>query len=382
MRGSLPELFEDPDTRPAVPPEFVGDSASGLGQFDVVACSPPLAQQSPRELPGDLPPRLYRRDLANWLLAAARDHITADGLVIFHMADGIFVRKDGQELLAWLSKHGLHIRASVSVGSGAGAGTSVPTSLLVFGSTQQDRLFVGRFGPGQSAERLVDNLLSHRAGNVPETGIILEPAEFRGWSALQARLDLERRLRVSPAQIKTLSEVATSIEPLRLRKGEASTPVENGIYVYETSNRITLDPPDPPVREGSVFRAYSVALDPQRLSADFAAWWLTTELGQLSRQALNSGAFIPRISLDGVGRIRVIVPPLDDQIAALALNERLTALRGEVAAIHDELVGRPHAATVLGERLDAYWEDPHDACGAHGALQGAVGTCAPAAPRG
>lgn len=333
----------------------------GQGPYDLVVSSPPLALRQPEPLAGDLPPRIYRSELAYWVLAASTRLLADDGVLAFQLADGFFFKREGREMLAWLAAQGMFPRAVISLAGGLGRTSSVLTSLVVFDRVKRPKLFVARLAPGQDPAPLVDNLLAHRAAKAPENGLLVEPGEFGGWGPLQAQLDVSRRLKVSPTDLKPLEDVALAVESLRLRQGQAHDPAPNAIYIYETSNRVTLDPPDPPTKEKSVFRAYEVALDPRRVLAQFAAWWLSTDVGKQSRQGFNTGAYIPRIALRDVGRIQVVVPPLDHQRRALALDERLRALREEVAAIEEELAGRPHAAEQLSDRLESYWEDPLEA---------------------
>jgi hypothetical protein len=333
----------------------------GDGPFDLVTSSPPLAVTQREMLPGDLPPQVYRNDLAHWALATSSQLLSERGLLAFQLTDSLFFKREGRGLLTWLAENHIYPRAAVSLAAGLGSVSSVATSLVVFDRVQREKLFVARLGSDQDPRPLVDNLLAHRQAKAPENGLLVGVGTFRGWRPLQTQLDVSLRLRVSPSQIKPLAEVAVAITPLRLRQGQSHDPAPNAIYIYETSNRVTLEPPDPPSKEKSVFRAYEVALDRDRVLAEFAAWWLSTDVGQQSRAGLSTGAYIPRIARADVGEIRIVVPSLDQQRRALSLDERLRALRDEVAAIEQELAGRPQGAEQLSDRLESYWEDPLEA---------------------
>ena len=332
----------------------------GDAPFDLIASSPPLAHRQSHALPGDMPQQIYRNDLAYSVSATSAQRLAELGVLAFQLTDSLFFKREGRDLLAWLANHRIYPRAAVSFAGGMGNDFERPNKLVVFDRVHRPKLFVARLAPGQDPSAPVDNLLAHRDAKAPENGLLVTLDQFRR-APLQAQLDVSRRLRVSPSAIKTLSDVAVAITPLRLRQGQTHDPAPNAIYVYETSNRVTLDLPDPPTKQRSVFQAYEVALNSQYVMAEFAAWWLSTDVGQQSRRGLNTGAFIPRIAKADVGRIRLVVPTLEEQQDALALDDRLRALREEVAAIEEELAGRPQSADRLSDRLESYWEDPLEA---------------------
>jgi hypothetical protein len=351
IEGSPDETFTG---RPSG--ELLGGSV-----FDFVVSSPPLMIPLPQTLPFDLPGPYYRRNLAYWVLAESSRFLSKDGILAFQLADNVFLSREGRDLLAWLADNGVYRRAAISLSGGLGSGTRIPTSLVVFDRTSRSDLFVAQFGSGHDPTVVVDNLLGHRPAKTPENGLLVASESFRGWGALQVEIEMERQLRVSPADIRTLGEVAETIQTIRLRPGEFHEAVPNAVYVNALGSRVQVDPPDVPTKTKSVYRVYEVVLNRETVLAEFVAWWLSTDVGQLARKSLDAGIYLPQLRLADVGMIRIVVPTLEAQHRALLLDARLRALKDEVTAIELELGGRPHSADQLGDRLDSFWEDPLEA---------------------
>jgi hypothetical protein len=57
-----------------------------------------------------------------------------------------------------------------------------------------------------------------------------------------------------------------------------------------------------------------VDLDEERATNQFIAQFLNTELGRNSRETLKSGTLIPKLTNQGVGKIRMVLPSRDQRV--------------------------------------------------------------------
>ena len=339
-------------------------NAVELGPFDLIVCSPPIGApgglSASSVLSGDpLTDEAGRRlEIWHWIAQSYEPALAPKGRMAFLVNEGsLFKGRAGASALDDLAANGIHLHAAVTIPRGFGPTTGIPASLVVFGTTPCEEIFVALCAPDQDPGPIVENLVAHRSGRVAELGRLVPTGKFRGWDALGSEIDLERRLKVSSKLRVTLGDIATDVTRLQLSAADDATAAPgSAVFLHEITGKAATEPPEP-TGKGPV-RVYQVTLDPERARPEYVAWWFNSDLGKLARASQNDGRHIPRLSRASVLGLPLPLPSLDEQQAAIALHSRVAELRAEIESIEEELVSRPMAARELGERLDGLWSDP------------------------
>ncbi len=342
------------DWRVGMPFETLGSLDS---RFDLIAATPPLGARGK-----SFPIRRGLGEYANSLMVDLGGQVSRGGALVVLVSDGFFFRADAERTRTALAELGLRVEAAISVEGGLRPRSQISTSLLVITHGDPlDRLFVGRLDPTIDPGGLLENMSHRRPGEFLQLGYLYPAKLYRGWRALIKEHELLVGLGKSRMPFVSLKEIAVAYTQLPA-KDDSENGNGNSVYVPEFPQaKVLIAPPEKP-------RGYTrVDLDPKRANARWVAKWLNEPLGRTARLAFATGSAIERIRRQDLGRLMIVLPPLDDQIKAIDIGQELQLIAGEVADTQSGLyTGQLLTAEAQGflERIRKAFADDDDAVSA------------------
>lgn len=295
------------------------------GPFDFIAATPPLGSRK-----GSFPIRSGLGEYSHSLMIDAGELLAPDGCLAVLVSDGFFFRADARRTRAALAELGLRVEAAISIEGGLRPASDLPVSLLIVTrGSPVDRLFVGRLDPAIDPSTLIENLSRRQEGRYLQLGVLYLEDDYRGWRALLNERELLLGLGGMRLPYCDLGEIAIGYARLSGDPGDGGG---NSIYVPELPRAEVL------IRAPEKVRGYTrVDLDPDRANARWVAAWLNEPLGQTARLAVASGATIERIVSRDLDRLKVALPPLEEQKKAIGLGQELQLIAGELSDMRADL---------------------------------------------
>lgn len=326
------------------PPALTSDLE---GEFDLIACSPPIGLRAAGELNGfetAVPAAIYRSNVAHLMLCLAAKKLAPGGRLAFLLGQGSLSSRDGLATRKYLAEMGIGLEASVSLLDGLAPLTHVETHVAIYSRTVARQLFVARVAPKSPRKTIVDNLLASRDGPEMELGQLVDRDGYRGWERARMERELESLLG-DDSSLVALGSLAR-IKRLRVKREDPDPGLDNVVYLPEAGTgpaRLQVDW----TGKGESRSLVALVLDSERAEAAYVAQWLNSSTGRLARGLTVEGSVIPHARVSDIEALRIPLPSVKDQ-------QRSVSLRRQIVGAHAEL-------EVLAERV------------ASGSSQGALG---------
>ena len=329
--------------------DLQGEGLSRFGEFDLVVCLPPFGYR-PREFTVN---GITLRDEGGLeLLLRSSLLLAPQGLAIFVLPARVHYAANRRSVLRRLPDFGLYLDASFHVAEGAFMpATSIAANIVVVRrGPAPPTLFAGQV---TSEEQPLKALLSHyrqrEPGPTPELGVLVPPADFRGFETEVSRhrvADLADRLNLARRE---LGDYTLDIRRCP-RDANRITHRDNAFFLpLIATSRCRTDVAALTKRPDGFLQ---VVVDPQQADSRVLAGFFDSPLGREVRLIAASGATIPRVPQKAVERLPVWLPDIEQQRTLLKLDQRLRAISSEASELHGQLWQSPNRLDEVSRRLE------------------------------
>ncbi len=332
--------------------EEPGAALDKLGTFDLIVSSPPLGL---RPVTGNFQigegTVEVRDSETNILALKAAAHLTKGGEAIFILPNSFFFSAQSASTRDALPKLGLHVKSVIALPASVFAPlTSIELNLVFISRQETDEVFVGQLSPDRDPTPLLKNLRKRTPGPVPELGRLVKLEDYRGWRGLVAAEEQQRLVDRSGLEPVPLAEVVEDVN-LADRKNEEN-PFEdrpNSVYLplIGTSSAVT-SLADFKIKPHNYAQ---LVLNPEKTYAEFLAAFFNSPLGRKTRDALLTGAFIPKINKKSLLDATVYLLPLAAQKPAVDVGREIAELQLQLDQLHRGLWNRPVDAEKVRKAL-------------------------------
>lgn len=331
-------------------------------EIDVVAGSPPWGAPSRSPLrailsSGDAVELVD--DLGNLILVAASLRLSLSGVGLFVVSTSFFSKQ--QSVFHRFGELGLGVEAALALPSGTFApSTNIPTYLVVVRRKPSTRMFVAQLSADTNTNlQVIANFQQGAEGGSLELGRFVAPASFRGLNhlrAAEAMAAAENRFGIQASNLADLGDVKSGIKMGRPGDEFVFQPLDNAIYIPLVGNSNVMESPDELTLKAQNYA--QVVIDPSRSNARFVARFLNSEFGKALREQTKTGS-IPRLNMQTLRELRVLVPDLPTQGEMLEIETLITteqntvmALQNEIAELRRELWADPKSSQQVREKID------------------------------
>lgn len=329
------------------------DSVSGLAhldnQFDMVISCPPWGTRhsSPFVQIGDV---VIKDDLGSSTLAMATSKLGKQGRLFAVMGAGFLIRKN-LGFYEQLEKLDLGIEALIHFPGGFFANAQVDGyCVLLQKGLQTKSIFVGELSNDESHnEVLLKNLLALRADEEMSLGTIFTGAAFPGYRQLVAENSRRTIARKMGLSASLLSEIISAVN-LTKRDDPADFPPENNvIYLPLIGKSRAKTSPDQLTLKAHNYA--QLVFKPDRAFAPFMAGYFNSAIGLMSREIMQTGAFIPELTKASLLQVDVFIPTLVEQVRCVEIDTEAANILAEVGGIREALWSAPRKYSMIREAL-------------------------------
>lgn len=298
-------IAPDIDWQVGFPPELVSNLE---GDFDLIACSPPIGLRAVREWGGfepAVPPVIYRSEVAHLMLCLAAKKLSPRGKIAFLLGQGSLFQRDGPAMRKYLEEIGIGLEASISLREGLAPATHIETQVAIYSRNVASQLFVARVAPKSPRMTIVSNLLAAKDGPDMELGLLVDRDGYRGWERARMERELESLLG-DDSSLLALGSLAR-VERLRVERGNPDPRLDNVVYLPEVGTgpaRLQIDW----TGKGESRSLVALILDAQRAEAAYVAQWLNSSTGRLARELTVGGEVMPRTRVEDLEALRIPLP--------------------------------------------------------------------------
>lgn len=324
------------------------DSASQADRFDAVVSCPPFGAPA-RQF--TLRGVSFNDTRGHETLVRAADQLAHDGLGAFVVAPSFLWVGGPNRVLNRLGAVGLTVSAIFDVPAGVfQPHTAIPTMVVVIERGAGDgTVFVGSIqGDEKHVDLLLANFWRRKPGPRPESGAVVPLEGYRGFRSLVARREVDLLSKRMGGTEVRLGDIATMT---RLRTREDLPPDDpNGFYLPLTAgSALKVSREDLPK---GVTHHVHIAVDPTKAAAATVVGVLESPLGVLLREAVATGAVLPRLSVREVMDLGIPLPPHATQIKVAETSRRIRALQDELRDLNETLWAKPARVREVAESLE------------------------------
>lgn len=335
--GDAAKVLEDPD----------------LGSFDLVVGSPPIGLPSLEYTLRDGTMRRRVSGTYTMVLQAAR-LLRTDGLMLVVLPDGLFFSADGQVCRRELTSLGLDVAAAVALPLRAYAGIEVHLNLVVIAPARTGQTFVAQMDSATEPDVIARAVRTPEARRSHGVGILVNATELRPpRTMLIARqiADRAKRAGLSPTPLREVSlAIATPSD-----SEPAFDLAANAVYLPTLGTSDAATSPDAATVKPQ--NLLQIVLDPEKVDAEFIAFFLNGTLGRQLRETLAAGSTIPRISKTVLQAAEMYLPrTLAQQRATARVNRRINGLVLGLQSLSRELAERPLGIARIEQGIDTLFD--------------------------
>ena len=332
----------------AEPVARVAELASSGRRFDLVVGVPRLGE---RRAPGPKGDPMAGLTTDQRLVITGGMLLSDSGRAFFIVPDS-FLLSVGEKARTHLTADGLHVWSVISLPASWYPGASVRVSLLEVRPVKPIELFIGAALADSDNAGLVVNHAARQGGRVPESGVLVDPAELSTWEEYADGLAFERAA-------STLGGAVIDLSTIVLRQSLGSRKADGGFIDEDNALFLPLigNSAATTRRSSLSMKAHNyvqLVLDPERADAEYLASYFNTPIGLLSRRTMQVGATIRKASLRTIGNAAVVLPDLDQQQEVMRLQRRLEEVRAEVDTAEHDLWRRADGARTTARIIRAF----------------------------
>lgn len=288
-----------------------------------------------------------RGTLSRHTMLAASRFLNKEGRAIF-IVPRSFGKGNDSDIWSVLADFGLYLDSVIEWGELTLNRLSIPLEFVVFGRQPVSKVFVAQFASDKAVnETIIENWIKRKAGESPELGRLVDSSSPTSISQITTTENMEKLAREWGCTTVTLDAAAKRIFRMPPKEEENSganrlfIPLIGHSNVVISQDEFTLKPQN----------YVGVDLDEERATNQFIAQFLNTELGRNSRETLKSGTFIPKLTNQGVGKIRMVLPSRDQQLEMIRIQSLISNKRAELKLLEHSLWQNPEAIPGIAEQL-------------------------------
>jgi hypothetical protein len=342
------DLFQKLDSRADW--QFSDSSALENGlpvMFDLVVSAPPMAMRTTLPLADGEPP-YFRREYADLVISRSLSHMSPSGVAAYLVTDSFLWNDKRTTQRRQLADQGFFLNAALSVVGGFEPFTSIPSQLVLFSRTRSEQLFIGRLTESTAADVLLDNLVARKRGAATELGALVDADSYSGWNSFSIPVELSRVLDAATA--RALSSIGR-VNRLSIKAADEVESSPNAIYVPAIGvGDVRLTPPQYEGR--GRFEVFEIVLNPDDVSADYLAAWMSTPIGKMARRGTAVGDSLPHTRRELLQQMKVPVPSIPEQELAVATARQLDSVAAAVVSLQGDLWSSPAAAHRVHARIE------------------------------
>jgi hypothetical protein len=317
------------------------------GKFDLVVSAPPFGlPQFEVEIPADGKTTKVKDSLTNVIVLKSSLRLEEDGDAFFVLPNGFFRSESVQRF----SEFGLFVNAIFALPKGSFLPiTAIDTNLVLISRRPSDAYFVGQLDPQRDPRLLIDNFRRRKPGSVPELGRLLAPGEFVSWQTLVTSEEIERLVQRSGLKSVRLAEVVNAVTLGDRSEDGGFEELPNAVYLplIGTSPAVTS------ISDLSIKpqNCAQLTVKPELAYAEFLAGFFNSPLGRKTREALQRGTFIPKITKEGLVAGTLFLPDIEIQKEVVDLQREIRDLSLRLSEFQQSLWNRPSDVSKVRKSL-------------------------------
>jgi hypothetical protein len=316
--------------------------------FDAVVSCPPWGMRANQSVTVQIDEKEVEinDDFGNLLILESCRHLNESGIGVF-IVSGRFFFESGKpnKVSHTLDRLGIRVIAAIELPAGTLRPlTSITTHLVMLQRSQVETLFTGSFSNDEKHQNaLLQNLKERKEGKSASLGRIVPIESFLGFTPIdlaERACEQARRMGLVPYPF---SEVVAELNfPPFIGYFDGFDEVPNAVYLPPMSSTpVTTTQNALPEKLKNYVQ---LVLKPEVADPEFVAGLLNTPFGQIWRDSIRVGEFIPRISRRMLESSTLFLTPLKSrglQGKVVETQHVISRLRSELNELEQHLWRKP-----------------------------------------
>lgn len=286
------------------------------------------------------------------LIVDISERLSLDGFIAVVVSPRFSFESGRRSVRANLERFGLHLSALLSLRPGTFIGTSLGFNLAVIDHKPRKMLFVAEVPEDLEGQKaLVERLRKRKQGPTASQGRLVDPANFYGLAALEARERYDKLAKNKGLEAVPFSSAVPEIRVPRRGPSDSEYCEEHPHAVYlpemATTNATTRQDELPPKLKSYL----QLLVDPVVVLPEYLAGWLNAPLGQALQQSAMIGSTIPRIRRSILEERKLYLPTIEDQRMVIQTIREIQRIGGELGELESRLWDKNREVTDVAEAV-------------------------------
>jgi len=297
------------------------------------------------EFPFGKLPGLNGKDVCYDYIQTSLQMLNDDGNAFFIALPDILTSPYGKRFLNELSAKQFFCNSVFELPEKIYPDISITPIILQFERQKRDKLFIAKIT--DDCDTLFDSFNKRVSTRFLESGILVERESFKSFSRFKVECEIDGlRTQYNEYDKCRLKDVATKCDLVH----STDTDKSNCIYIPIIGQQlVTADIVSINSNPRNFLR---IALNPERVHAQYLALFFRSELGKQVLQLLRSGAMLPRINRTDIMECLIPIPPRKEQELIVQASQKLLKQQETIEQLKAELNLNPKNANEILNKLE------------------------------
>lgn len=318
----------------------ISEGVPATGKWDLIVADLPIGMKS--ELNGRTTSYIAKTILTCIELLNESGHI-------FSVGEPLLMRNDSRGIRALL-KGEASISALIDSPDGLlkpYTNLRVPFFLISKGEAAEE--FVGELLDIDQVDRLAKNLIDKASGTSLEQGVFIKPSNFDGFSKWKVRQQIQAlETEYKEFGTRKLGYLLKSINSVKPKFEFKNLP--NSLYIHKVGTKAVTSSIENLSSNHSNY--YQCECNDELVNAKYLESFFGSRLGKLILSSLNTGSFIPNITLQNLNDAEVSIPPLKAQLEIANSIAKLRKVKDVIGQFEDDLAVNPIGSNETLKQID------------------------------
>lgn len=318
----------------------ISEGVPATGKWDLIVADLPIGMKS--ELNGRTTSYIAKTILTSVDLLKENGYI-------FSVGEPLLMRDDIRGIRALL-KDDASVSALIDSPDGLlkpYTNLRVPFFLIKKGETVEE--FVGELLDADQVKRLANNLVDRVSGNSLEQGVFIKAGQFDGFSRWKVRQQIQAlETEYKEFGTRRMGELLKSINSIKPKSEFENLP--NSLYIHKLGTKAVTSSIENLSSNHSNY--YQCECNDEIVDAKYLESFFGSRLGKLILSSLNTGSFIPNITLQNLSDAEISIPPLKAQLEIINFISKLRKVKDVIGQFEDDLAVNPIGSDQTLKQID------------------------------
>jgi len=277
------------------------------------------------------------------------EFLSESGMYI-SLGEPLLMRDDAKGIRALLASKGCSLVGIINAPEGLlRPFTELRPPFFIFKKGNFSKEFIGELADVDQARQLANVFIDNAPGENIEQGLFIDKGGFDGFARWKVRQQIQAlETEYKQFNTKRFGDLLKSINHVKPKA--IFNPLPNSLYIHKVGSKAVVAGLEKLTSGHSNY--YQCECNENLVDAEYLESFFNSKLGKLILNSLDSGSYIPSISLQSLNDVEVSIPPLQAQKQIAKSISKLRMVREIIGQFEDDLALNPIGSDQTLKQID------------------------------